>query len=123
MLWTYNLNYFEFLNCSKVKANIGSKWIHDYISAIENREVLVGWEPYPLSLRLVFWIRFLLNHNFSEKKIIHSIKAQSIALEEQLEFHIMGNHLLENAMALVLLQSFLETKNNGRKHRNYYSRN
>jgi uncharacterized heparinase superfamily protein len=115
MLWTYNLNYFEFLNCSKVNANIGSKWIHDYISAIENREVLVGWEPYPLSLRLVFWIRFLLNHNFSEKKIIHSIKAQSIALEEQLEFHIMGNHLLENAMALVFTSVFFRDEKQWKK--------
>lgn len=61
----------------------------------------MGWEPYPLSLRLVFWIRFLLNRNISDKKIEDSLKAQSIALEKQLEFHIMGNHLLENAMALV----------------------
>ena len=93
MLWTYNLNYFEFLNCSKVNGNIGSKWILDYISAIENGNVVVGWDPYPLSLRLVFWIRFLLNHNFSHERIVHSLKAQSIALEKQLEFHIMGNHL------------------------------
>ena len=118
MLWTYNLNYFEFLNCSKVNANIGSKWIHDYISAIENREVLVGWEPYPLSLRIVFWIRFLLNHNFSEKKIIQSIKAQSLALEKQLEFHIMGNHLLENAMALVFTSVFFRDDKQWKKASN-----
>ena len=105
-LWTYNLNYFEFLNCPKVSSELGSKWIHDYISAIENNKVHVGWEPYPLSLRLVFWIRFLLNHDLSDKKIMHSVKAQSIALEKQLEYHIMGNHLLENAIALVFVSVY-----------------
>ena len=26
-LWTYNLNYFEFLNCTNVSKELGSKWI------------------------------------------------------------------------------------------------
>ena len=115
MLWTYNLNYFEFLNCAKVSTELGSKWINDYINAIENRNVVVGWEPYPLSLRLVFWIRFLLNHNFSQERIVHSLKAQSIALEKQLEYHIMGNHLLENAMALVFTSVFFRNEKQWKK--------
>ncbi len=114
-LWTYNLNYFEFLNCANVSTELGSKWIHNYISAIESGNVVVGWEPYPLSLRLVFWIRFLLNHNFSHERIVHSLKAQSIALEKQLEFHIMGNHLLENAMALVFTSVFFRDEKQWKK--------
>ena len=53
-LWTYNLNYFEFL--TKVDPRLGRSLIQHWIAnETTHRD---GWEPYPTSLRLVEWIRF-----------------------------------------------------------------
>ncbi len=98
-LWTYNLNYFEFLNPVDVTREDGLAWIHEYIQAMARGEIHDGWEPYPISLRLVFWIRFVLHHQIEDPIIDASLKAQFKALRSQLEFHLMGNHLLENGLA------------------------
>ncbi len=58
-LWTYNLNYFEFLRQPDLPPATGLALIGHWI----DREAthLDGWEPYPLSLRLVNWGQFLRN--------------------------------------------------------------
>jgi len=65
-----------------------------------------GWHPYPASLRIVNWIRA-----FSPAipaPIAASLAAQAAFLERNLEFHIGGNHLLENARALLAAGLFLD---------------
>ncbi|MEM9837437.1 MAG: alginate lyase family protein, partial [Bacteroidota bacterium] len=105
-LWTYNLNYFEFL-ATKSKTE-GLALIRSWIQAEATHAD--GWEPYPISLRLVRWIRFLKQHFPSAlpEDVVASIKNQYEALWKKLEYHLGGNHLLENAIALCLTAHFLQ---------------
>jgi hypothetical protein len=63
-----------------------------------------AWEPYPISLRVREWIEWLLAHpnapDAFKQAMVRSITQQTEALSRQLEFHLMGNHLLENAITL-----------------------
>ena len=58
-LWTYNLNYFDFLNQENISKEIGLRLIQDFI---KNDALLKdGKEPYPISLRAINWVKFLSN--------------------------------------------------------------
>lgn len=93
-LWTYNLCYFEYL---KEKEDI--KLIYDFINSIE--DVKDGIEPFPISLRGISWIKFLTQHNIKDEKIDDSLYAQYYILLDNLEYHLLGNHLLENGFSLL----------------------
>ena len=60
-LWTYNLNYFDFLNQNKLNVDKGLDLILDYIK--EDSSLIEGKEPYPISLRGINWIKFLSENN------------------------------------------------------------
>jgi Heparinase II/III-like protein/Heparinase II/III N-terminus len=98
-LWAYNLNYFEFLHQADVTKEEGLFLIHDFIDKIEKSKD--GVEPFPTALRIIFWIKFLTYHQISEKKIDQSLYGQFLILKDNIEFHLLGNHLLENAFALL----------------------
>lgn len=101
-LWLYNLHYFDDL-CAKGAENrctwhesLIQRWILENPPAEGN-----GWEPYPLSLRIVNWIKWALGSNGLNTKALHSLAIQTRQLRRSLEFHLLGNHLFENAKALV----------------------
>ena len=56
-LWTYNLNYFDFLNQEGMSKVIGIDLINDYIK--NDKTLKDGKEPYPISLRGINWVKFL----------------------------------------------------------------
>lgn len=93
-LWTYNLTYFEYL---KEKEDIAL--IYNFIDNIEN--IKDGLEPFPISLRGINWIKFLTYHDIKDKKIDDSLYAQYYILLDNLEYHLLGNHLLENGFSLL----------------------
>lgn len=101
-LWLYNLHYFDDLNSSHLsrKNQIHKKLIDDWIRynpvGFGN-----GWEPYPISLRIVNWIKWHLNGNELEPAMMNSLAIQVRFLKEKLEYHILGNHLLANIKALI----------------------
>jgi len=97
-LWTYNLNYFDFLNQKDIAADTGIALIENYINA--DRLLEDGKEPYPTSLRTINWIKFLSKNNISNLSINQSLYDQYQTLLHNLEYHLLGNHLLENAFAL-----------------------
>ena len=97
-LWTYNLNYFEYLHQEKISKEDGLFLINDFIKKIDDSED--GLEPYPTSLRIIHWIKFLAYHKIQNDKIDHYLYNQIIILQDNLEYHILGNHLLENGFAL-----------------------
>jgi len=98
-LWAYNLNYFEYLNQQDFNSQTGLELIYNFINNIEkNRE---GLEPFPISLRGINWIKFLSAQNIKDKKIDDSLYAQYYILLDTLEYHILGNHLLENGFSLL----------------------
>lgn len=108
-LWLYNLHYFDDLNAhnsSERKAwqlNLLKRWIAENPVMVGN-----GWEPYPLSLRLVNIVKWYNRVGVTEQLVLDSVAQQAEALIKQLEYHILGNHLFANAKALVFVGSFIK---------------
>ena len=122
-LWLYHLNYFDFMNIGftlpaeapmlKAAFAIALDWCAHNTQGTE-----VGWEPYPLSARIVNWLKFLTRHgrslSFLEGQervdvLVESLGAQVATLERRLEKHLLGNHLLKNIKALLFAGALLET--------------
>ncbi len=98
-LWTYNLTYFDFLNQTDVKKDDSLYLINHFIDNLDT--VKDGLEPFPISLRVMNWVKFLTYNNIENKKIDNSLYAQCYILYKNLEYHLYGNHLLENGFALL----------------------
>lgn len=97
-LWIYNLNYFDFLNQKEILKNDGIVLIKNYIRNYNN--IRVGKEPYPTSLRIINWIKFISKYRIFDEHIHDIIYTDTFRLNNNIEYHIQGNHLLENAFAL-----------------------
>lgn len=104
-LWLYNLHYFDGLACPRVektlKQDLVAQWIRGNFSGAG-----VGWEPYPTSLRIVNWIKWQLQEDSLPAAAFDSLAAQTRYLEQDIEYHLMGNHLLANAKALIFAGLF-----------------
>lgn len=107
-LWRYNLHYFDDLGVR------GSPERHQWHEEIilrwmaENPAAAgTGWEPYPVSLRIVNWIKWLLAGNLPPPGMIGSLASQADWLTRRLEYHLLGNHLFANGKALVFAGLFL----------------
>lgn len=98
-LWTYNLNYFDFLNQPSIEKPEALHLIRDYVASID--ALKDGLEPYPTSLRGINWVKYLSKENVHDKRIDISLYNQYLRLLDNLEFHILGNHLLENGFSLL----------------------
>ncbi|ELR63767.1 Heparinase II/III-like protein [Photobacterium marinum] len=108
-LWLYNLHYFDDLNAEQAlnrKAsldNLIDKWIDENSPLTGN-----GWEPYPQSLRIVNWVKYFLSIGEPSSKVLTSIYQQANVLAQDLEYHLLGNHLFANAKALVFAGCFFD---------------
>lgn len=98
-LWTYNLTYFDYLNQPGLTPNQGVALINEFIRVIAG--IRDGLEPYPTSLRLQNWIQFVSRHQLQDATINSWLWAQTNWLRRHLEYHLGGNHLLENGFALL----------------------
>lgn len=98
-LWCYNLNYFEYLNQAEISTQSGLALMRHFIDRIGAIET--GLDPYPTSLRIMNWIKFIARYEISDSNIDKSLYAQTQLLSDRLEYHLMGNHLLENGCALL----------------------
>jgi uncharacterized heparinase superfamily protein len=104
-LWTYNLNYFEFLQGMEVEE--GLPLIRSWVAGAAGHKD--GWEPYPISLRLVSWVRFFTEAGLTmPMEVAASLHGQYQALWKKVEYHLGGNHLLENAIALYYTAAYLK---------------
>lgn len=117
-LWLYNLHYFDCLRTSASLEGTDARrravalmlrWIEENPEGVGN-----GWEPYPISLRVVNWIKWLLGARLSVEEFSAeqcavlelSLAVQVRRLVQQLEYHLLANHLLANAKALVFAGLF-----------------
>lgn len=106
-LWRYNLHYFDDLNAAA--ANERVEWHRALIArwiAQNPPGRGTGWEPYPTSLRIVNWIKWLLAGNPPVAGMLDSLAAQARWLARRIEWHLLGNHLFVNAKALVFAGTF-----------------
>lgn len=98
-LWTYNLTYFEYLNGVSVDPHIGLNLINDFIKNMD--QIKDGMEPFPISLRSINWIKFLTTQQIRNQQIDDALYAGYMILADHLEYHLLGNHLLENGFSLL----------------------
>lgn len=107
LLWRYNLHYFDDLNAAdadrRAKTLIGM--IQHWISANPSGTT-PAWDPYPLSLRIVNWIKWSLHGGALSRVALASLARQVRWLTGTLEWHLLGNHLFANAKALVFAGCF-----------------
>lgn len=110
-LWRYNLHYFQYLHPKGgLDSDIGLRLIRHWIDhnppGTED-----AWDPFPISLRLVNWIKYLSNiplPKTESKPLVRSAYQQALWLERHLEYHLLGNHLFKNAKALVFSGLFFK---------------
>ena len=102
-LWLYNLHYFDDLNA--INSDKRKEWhdslIHKWIKENTPGCGGNGWEPYPSSLRIVNWIKWSLLGADIKQDWHDSLAVQVRYLSQNLEYHILGNHLFANAKALI----------------------
>ena len=97
LLWAYNLNYFEFLLQKNITKKEGITLLYSFY---EDKRNSILNDPYPISLRINNVIKFNLLHNINDNAINKNLYADLDILNKKIEYHIMANHLLENAFAL-----------------------
>jgi uncharacterized heparinase superfamily protein len=104
--WRFHLHSFDY--ACELEAHAFRELAHSWIEA--NR-VLDGdgWHPYTISLRVVNWCEALLAFG-DDDRIRASIDAQTRFLARHLEHDVRGNHLLENARALVRAGVFFDER-------------
>lgn len=105
-LWTYNLNYFDYLHQEETSKDDGLRLIYDFIEQSDN--VIDGLEAFPISLRGMNWIKFLVEYKIDDTKINDSLYAQYQILMDNIEYHLLGNHLLENGFSLLFAAYYFQ---------------
>ena len=108
-LWLYNLHYFNDLKSvdSKERQELLQSLILSWIDQNPPGHG-VGWESYPLSIRIVNLVKWQSAQDVVNKKVISSLVLQIRYLESNIEYHLKGNHLFSNAKALVFAGYFFE---------------
>ncbi len=99
MLWAYNLNYMDWLGQASMTKELGAQWVDKFIAALPHNNV--GLDPYPIALRGINWIKFMVSHG-SKPAWNDSLYSQYSLLTKRLEYHLLGNHLLEDAFSLYI---------------------
>ena len=99
-LWGFHLHYFGYIHDlgHAEKETLCIDWIEKNPIGTEP-----AWHPFPISLRLVNWCKAGLAH----PDILSSMYRQAAFLYDHLETHLLGNHLLENARALITAGVYL----------------
>jgi uncharacterized heparinase superfamily protein len=109
-LWLYNLHYFDDLNTfgSTTRSGLQSQWINKWIEDNPACDGGNGWEAYTLALRIINWTKAFLSGLEHDQKVRDSLAQQVDFLSQDLEYHLLGNHLFVNAKALIFAGCFFE---------------
>ncbi|WP_417449437.1 heparinase II/III family protein [Kordiimonas sp.] len=105
-LWLYNLHYHDGLLAPDGddvdKHAFLQRWISENPTFEGN-----AWEPYPTSLRIVNWVKWAMAGGAWSPAMDSHLAQQCAALYQQVEYHLLGNHLFANAKALIFGGLFL----------------
>lgn len=113
MLWAYNLNYMDWLQQEGIMFEECRIWIDRFIDEIPTNKV--GMDPYPIALRGINWIKFISQYKkyITDERLKRwndSLYSQYCLLEKKLEYHLLGNHLLEDAYSLFIAAIYFSDK-------------
>ncbi len=106
-LWRYNQHYFDDLSAAgsrkRINWHVGliNRWIKDNPPASG-----YGWEPYPTSLRIINWVKWLLQGNEIENSVICSLATQVRWLEKRVEWHLLGQPFIHQCKGSSICWSF-----------------
>ena len=113
-LWTYHLHYFDAAPAlayaawrgDRAAASLLARWTRSWIEGCRVGRG-PGWDPFPIAQRLVNWIWCDgLHRAWADVAMVARLRAsalqQAAYLVDHLEYQLMGNHLLKNAVALYL---------------------
>jgi hypothetical protein len=101
MLWTYNLNYFDWLHQPGISKEQGLETLSQfYATPAENNPIIL--HPYPTSLRIINTAKFISKLDIKEDWLYSELLSDLKFLSSRLEYHLLANHLLENAFALYI---------------------
>ena len=128
-LWNYQLHYFDFAPwCARVWLECGDAQYWQACQVLMESWLAQaqpgrsdGWDAYPTSLRIVNWIDAycLLAEREAgsafQQRWRASLYQQLDFLSRHLEHHLLANHLLKNAKALVLGGLFFAHDSQGRR--------
>ncbi|HUR30157.1 MAG TPA: alginate lyase family protein [Saprospiraceae bacterium] len=99
-LWNYNLQYFNYLHQDNISNEVKLRWLEEIGNWLHYGSLKL--EPYPVSLRVMNMIRYFSGEYIQDKILQDQAYGQLNFLANNLEFHILGNHLLENGFALFM---------------------
>lgn len=107
-LWNYNLQYFSYILDEGIPIDERLRLLRDFsdqllVSAIPP-------EPYPVSLRVVNTLLFHSRYPITDAIILEALQKQIDYLANNLEYHLLANHLLENTFSLVIASFYLSDK-------------
>ena len=122
-LWKFNLNYQEYLvDIALLYKENGDKKYLQFIIAnlkswIKSNNFSFSyydednWNAYVVSNRIINWIKIysMIEDDLPEefkKEFLFNLNFQTIYLSKNLEFHLRGNHLIENGFALLFAAYF-----------------
>ena len=101
MLWIYNLNYFDWLHQPGISKEHGLETLNQfYTTSAEKNPIIL--HPYPTSLRIINTAKFISKWDIKEDWLYHEVVSDLKFLNGRLEYHLLANHLLENAFALYI---------------------
>lgn len=108
LLWRFHLHYFDWLpRLAGEQPELALEQVSSWIDS-NPAGLMPAWHPYPASLRIVNWARALtlLGPATGPERTLQSLSRQTAFLEANLEYHLGGNHLIENAYALLVAGLF-----------------
>ena len=101
MLWTYNLNYFDWLHQPDMSKEQGLETLSKFYATSADKNPII-LHPYPTSLRIINTAKFISKWDIKEHWLYYELASDLKSLSGRLEFHLLANHLLENAFALYM---------------------
>ncbi|MCZ6782413.1 MAG: alginate lyase family protein, partial [Proteobacteria bacterium] len=109
-LWAYHLHQHDYLRLPDLSPTSRARTIADWI---ERHPAGIGWDPHPLSLRILNWSKLLLTPGAlpaeldgggagaTGRAMRHSLAEQVETLSRNLEVRLQANHLLTNLIGIV----------------------
>lgn len=107
-LWNYNLQYLEFIIDERIEFSYRFKLINSISASLLSKDLKP--EPYPASLRINNLILFDGIYGLGNPNVYQSLKLQIGFLKNNLEYHLLANHLLENYISLFIASYALKDK-------------
>lgn len=107
-LWNYNSQYANWLLQEDVSYDEKIRLLTSLYEWMNSGQLAV--EPYPVSLRVINVMRLFSCENKADDAILANVHAELDFLSKRPEYHLLGNHLLENAFALIMGGAFFSKK-------------